>query len=189
MQRRHTHHEQLPPPSLLTMQMLKWFLFVPLCVSCGYAFMFSSLRDPVKEAQGKVPCGGHFRIRHSLPEHAHGWLGSKWLWLVFVVLLYAILKFRGDSEKRKERGPPGLRGCSLRPTTKKNQNAAPHRDYALNTLTQLEVDLVKFVSKVRNLKVTMATGSSSLRFPNLEFPADPHNNVTIYEIWGEENYE
>lgn len=89
----------------------------------------------------------------------------------------------------QERGLPGLRGCSLRQTAKKNQNASPHRDYALNTLNQLEVDLVKFVSKVRNLKVTMTTGNSSLKFQNLEIPEDPQNNVTIYEIWGEETYE
>lgn len=101
-----THHEQLQPPTPLTMWTLKWFLFLPLCVSCGCAFMFSSLRDPVKEPQGKVPCGGHFRIRHSLPEHAPGWLGSKWLWLFFVVLLYGILKFRGENEKRKVRTAP-----------------------------------------------------------------------------------
>lgn len=63
--------------------------------------MFSSLREKGKEPQGKVPCGGHFRIRQNLPEHAQGWLGSKWLWLSFVIVLYVILKFRGDSEKNK----------------------------------------------------------------------------------------
>lgn len=108
---RQTHHEQLPPPPLLTMRTLRWFLFLPLCLSCGSAFMFSSLRDKAKEPQGKVPCGGHFRIRQNLPEHTQGWLGSKWLWLIFVVLLYVILKFRGDSEKNKVRK---LRGASLR---------------------------------------------------------------------------
>lgn len=65
--------------------------------------MFSSLRDKAKEPPGKVPCGGHFRIRQNLPEHAQGWLGSKWLWLFFVIVLYVILKFRGDSEKNKVR--------------------------------------------------------------------------------------
>ena len=103
---RPTHHEPLCPPSLLTMRTLKWFLFFPLCLSCGYAFMFSSLRDKAREPQGKVPCGGHFRIRQNLPEHAQGWLGSKWLWLFFVVVLYMMLKFRGDSEKDKVRMAP-----------------------------------------------------------------------------------
>jgi hypothetical protein len=65
--------------------------------------MFSSLREKAKEPQGKVPCGGHFRIRQNLPEHAQGWLGSKWLWLLFVIVLYMMLKFRGDSERNKVR--------------------------------------------------------------------------------------
>lgn len=85
------------------MRTLKWLLFLPLCLSWGDAFMFSSLREPVKEPPGKVPCGGHFRIRQSSPEHAQGWLASKWLWLFFVVMLYMILKFRGGSEKSKVR--------------------------------------------------------------------------------------
>ncbi|XP_012501293.1 PREDICTED: protein FAM209A-like [Propithecus coquereli] len=168
------------------MRTLKWFLFLPLCFSCGYAFMFSSLRDEANEPQGKVPCGGHFRIRQNLPEHAQGWLGSKWLWLFFVFVLYVILKFRGESEKNKEQNPPALRGCSLRSPLKRNQNASPSKDYAFNTLTQLEMDLVKFVSKVRNLKVAMATGSN-LKLPSSEVPTVPHNNITIYEIWGEED--
>ncbi|XP_037377647.1 protein FAM209-like [Talpa occidentalis] len=167
---------------------LKWFLFLPLCLSCGCAFMFSSLRDKAQDPQGKVPCGGHFRIRQNLPEHAQGWLGSKWLWLFFIVVLYVILKFRGDSEKTKEQTLPGLRGCTFRSPIKKNQNASPSKDYAFNTLTQLEMDLVKFVSKVRNLKVAMAAGGN-LKLPHQEGPTDPHNNITIYEIWGEEDSE
>lgn len=50
------------------------------------------------------------------------------------------------------------------------------------------MELVKFVSKVRNLKVSMATSSNSrLQIPDI--PMDPYNNVTIYEIWGEEESE
>ncbi|XP_062060383.1 protein FAM209-like [Lepus europaeus] len=167
------------------MRTLKWILFLPLCLSCGCAFMFSSLREKAKDPQGKVPCGGHFRIRQNLPEHAQGWLGSKWLWLLFVVVLYVILKFRGDSEKNKEQNP-SLRGCTFRSPMRRNQNTSPNKDYAFNTLTQLEMDLVKFVSKVRNLKVAMAT-SNNLKLQSLEAPADPQNNITIYEIWGEED--
>lgn len=97
-----THHEQLPPPPLLAMRTLTWFLFLPLCLSCGYAFMFSSVRGNIKEPQGQAPCGGHFRIRQNLPEQAQGWLASKWLWLLFVLILYAVLKFRGGyGEKSK----------------------------------------------------------------------------------------
>ncbi|XP_019492881.1 PREDICTED: protein FAM209A-like [Hipposideros armiger] len=170
------------------MRTLKWFLFLALCLSCGYALMFSSLRDKGKDPQGNMPCGGHFRSRQNLPEHTQGWLGSKWLWLFFVFALYMLLKFRGDSEKSKQNPPPGLRSCSFRPPLKKNQSASPNKDYALNTLTQLEMDLVKFMSKVRNLKVSMTTGSK-LRPQHVEIPADPQNSITIYEIWGEEEYE
>ncbi|XP_066243532.1 protein FAM209A [Saccopteryx leptura] len=164
------------------MPTLKWFLLLTLCLPCSYAFMFSFVKEKVKEPQGKAPCEGHFRIRQNLSKHTQGWLSSKWLWLFFVVVLYMILKFRGGSEKSKERNPPGFRGCSVCIPPKKT--APPSKDYALNTLTQLEMDLVKFVSKVRNLKVAVAAGSN-LRVPNLEMPVNPHNNVTIYEIWGE----
>ncbi|XP_020760796.2 protein FAM209 [Odocoileus virginianus] len=177
------HCKPHPAASLLTMQSLKWCLFLPLCLSCGYAFMFSSLRDKPKETQGKVPCGGHFRIRQNLPEHTQSWLGSKWLWLIFIVVLYVILKFRGDSEKNKVQTPPTLRGCTFRPPGRKN--ASLNKDYAFSTLTQLEMDLVKFVPRVHNLKLTIATGGH-FRLQNLG-GADPHRNVTIYEIWGEED--
>ncbi|XP_038307466.1 protein FAM209A-like [Canis lupus familiaris] len=82
------------------MRTLTWLLLLPVCLSCGYAFMFSPLRDKAKEP-GEGALRRHFRIRQNLPEHAQGWLGSKWLWLFFVVVLYVILKFRGDSEKSK----------------------------------------------------------------------------------------
>ncbi|XP_076969459.1 protein FAM209-like [Tamandua tetradactyla] len=170
------------------MQTLKWFFFLPLCLSCGSVFMFSPLSDKAKEPQGTVPCAGHFRIRQNLPEHTQGWLGSKWLWLFFVVVLFVVLKFQGGSEKSKDLASTGLRRCSFRTPLKKNQNASPNKDYAFNTLTQLEMDLVKFVSKVRNLKAAMAAGSN-LKLQSAEVPAEPHNNVTIYEIWGEDDSE
>ncbi|XP_016069696.1 PREDICTED: protein FAM209A-like [Miniopterus natalensis] len=170
------------------MRTLRWALFLPVCLSCGCAFMFSSLREPVKEPQGKVPCGGHFRIRQSLPEHAQSWLVSKWLWFLFVVMLYMVLKFRGESAKSKEKSPPGLRGSSVRAPLKKNQCVSPSKEYAFNTLSQLEMDLVQFVSKVRDLKVAVAAGSNH-KAQAVEVPSDPQNNVTIYEIWGDEECE
>ena len=48
------------------------------------------------------------------------------------------------------------------------------------------MDLVKFVSRVRNLKVSMAT-SSHFRLQNLG-NVDPHHNITIYEIWGKDDF-
>ncbi|KAL0594653.1 Protein FAM209A [Plecturocebus cupreus] len=181
-----THHEQLPSPSLLTMWTLKWFLVLLLCLTSSYAFMFSSLSKKTTKPQGKVPYEGHFRIRQNPPEHTQGWLGNKWLWLLFVVVPYVILKCRGDSGKKKEQSPSGLRGCQFHTPVKKNQNASPNKDCAFNTLNQLEVELVKFVSKVRNLRVAMAAScGSNLKLRRSERPTDPYNNVTIYEIWGE----
>ncbi|XP_031228759.1 protein FAM209A-like [Mastomys coucha] len=168
------------------MRVLRWFLFLPLCISCACAFMFSPLREKTKESPGKVPCGGHFRIRQNLPENAQGWLGNKWLWLFVIIMIYVVLKFRGDGEKNKEQSTSFR--CQFRSPPKKAQSVSPSNDFTFNTLTQLEMELVKFVSKVRNLKVSMATHSNSrLQIPNI--PTDPQNNVTIYEIWGEEESE
>ena len=55
-----------------------------------------------------------------------------------------------------------------------------------DTLTLLEMDLVKFMSRVHNLKLTMATGGN-LNPPNVEGPADAHSNITVYELWGNED--
>ena len=56
------------------------------------------------------------------------------------------------------------------------------------TLTQLEMDLVKFVSRVQNLKLATAT-CSNLNPPHVEVPADAHNNITLYELWCDEDSE
>ncbi|XP_031999238.1 protein FAM209B [Hylobates moloch] len=166
---------------------LKWSLVLLLCLTCSCASMFSSLREKTSEPQGKVPCGGHFRIRQNLPECAQGWLGSKWLWLLFVVVLFVILKYQRDSEKNKEQSPPGLRGFPFRTPLKKNQNASLYKDCVFNTLNELEVELVKSVSKVRNLKGAMATGSgSNLKLRRSEMPADTYH-VTVYDLRGEDS--
>ncbi|PNI27021.1 FAM209B isoform 1 [Pan troglodytes] len=166
---------------------LKSSLVLLLCLTCSYAFMFSSLRQKTSEPQGKVPCGEHFRIRQNLPEHTQGWLGSKWLWLLFAVVPFVILKRQRDSEKNKEQSPPGLRGFPFRTPLKKNQNASLYKDCVFNTLNELEVELLKFVSEVWHLKGAMATGSgSNLKLRRPEMPADPYH-VTICKIWGEES--
>ncbi|XP_025254134.1 protein FAM209A-like [Theropithecus gelada] len=181
-----THHEHLPSPSLLTMWTLKWFLVLLLCFTCSYASMFSSRREKTSEPQGKVPYGGHFRIRQNQPEHAQGWLGSKWLWLLFVVVLFVILKFQRDNEKNKKQSP-GLRGGQFHSLLKKKQNASLNKDCTFNILHELEVELVRFVSKVRSLKGAMATGNvSNLKLRRSETPTDPYR-VTIYDIQGEES--
>ena len=49
----------------------------------------------------------------------------------------------------------------------------PNKDYMFGTLTRLERDLVNFVSRVQNLKLTAVTGGNR-KCPNLEIPADAH---------------
>ena len=56
----------------------------------------------------------------------------------------------------------------------------------VNTLTLLEIDLVKCVFSVWNLKLNMATGGH-LNPLNVEAPEDVPNNFTVYELWGDED--
>lgn len=83
------------------MRTLTRFLCLLLCLTCAYALMFPSLRDKVSGPQGKVSCGEHLRMKQNVPEHAQGWLGSKWLWLFVVAVMYVIFKLPGVSEKSK----------------------------------------------------------------------------------------
>ncbi|KAB0372479.1 hypothetical protein FD755_016271, partial [Muntiacus reevesi] len=132
-----------------------WFFFWPTCVSFLSAYVFYVLRDEAIELPGKVPCGRHFRIWQNQPEHAPGWLGSN-----------------------KVRTPCACRGCLLGSTGKKKKKASSNKNCVFSTLTQLERDLVNFVSRVWNLKLTAAT-CCNCRRPNLEVPADAHNNYNI----------
>ena len=52
-----------------------------------------------------------------------------------------------------------------------------------DTLILPEMDLVKFVSRVRNLKLPIGGNLNPL---NVEVPSDAQNKVTIYELWGNE---
>ncbi|KAB0339918.1 hypothetical protein FD754_023547, partial [Muntiacus muntjak] len=60
----------------------------------------------------------------------------------------------------------------------------PQKKTMLDTLILLEMDLVKFVSRVQNLKLPTGGNLSPL---NVEVPADAQNNITIYELWGNED--
>ena len=64
------------------------------------------------------------------------------------------------------------------------EKASPNRDHMFQTLTLLVMDLVKFVSRMWNLKLTMANGSF-LNPSNVDVPVDAHN-ITVYELWGNE---
>ncbi|KAI4536896.1 hypothetical protein MG293_013099 [Ovis ammon polii] len=96
--------------------------------------------------------------------------------------------FPGDSDESTVETLPALGGSSLGSSGKKKKKASPNKDYMFDTLNQLETDLVKFVSRARNLKLAMATGSK-LSLPSFEVPADKHNNITLYELWGDEDFD
>lgn len=85
----------------------------------------------------------------------------------------------------QEQLPPSIQTCSLR-SSRKAGSPSSQNDYAFNTLTQLEMDLIKFMSKVRNLKLVMATGKH-LKHHGPERLLDPNDSITIYEVWGEED--
>ncbi|DAA21319.1 TPA: hypothetical protein BOS_15852 [Bos taurus] len=173
--------------SLLTMQSVMGLFFWSMCVSSFCAFVFYCLRDDTIELPGKVPCRRHFQIQQNLPEHDRGWLGSKLHWLFLLAVLFMIQKFPGDSDETTVQTLPALRGSSLGSSGKKNKKASPNKDYTVDTLDQLEMDLGKLVSRARNLKLTMATGSN-FSLPSFEVPADT-NNITIYELWGNEDVD
>ena len=67
---------------------------------------------------------------------------------------------------------------------RKRKKASPEKDYMFDTLILLEMDLVKCVSRVWNLK--LLTGPN-LNSANVEVPADAQNNITVYELWGNED--
>ncbi|XP_060252502.1 protein FAM209-like [Ovis aries] len=164
------------------------FIFWSACVSSFCAFVFYCLRDDTTELPGKVPCRRHFQSQQNLPEHDRGWLGSKLHWLFLLVVLFVIQMFPGDSDESTVETLPALGGSSLGSSGKKKKKASPNKDYMFDTLNQLETDLVKFVSRARNLKLAMATGSK-LSLPSFEVPADKHNNITLYELWGDEDFD
>ena len=96
-----------------------------------------------------------------------------------------ILKFLGDSDNSKVCTICARWAvCSFSSSGKRKEKTSPDKDYMFGTLTQLERDLVNFVSKVHNLKLTAAT-TGNHKCPYIEVPADRHNNITIYEVWGD----
>ena len=69
---------------------------------------------------------------------------------------------------------------------KKKKEVFPNKDCTFDTLTLLEMDLLKFVSRVWNLKLAMATGGN-LNPPNVKVPADPPDNISVHELWANED--
>ncbi|KAB0338154.1 hypothetical protein FD755_025329 [Muntiacus reevesi] len=150
---------------------IKWFLCFSMAVTYVYALMFTSLREKAKGS-----------------EHAQDWLKIVLLGLLFIVLMYVTVELTGESGESNVQAPPARQGGSFGSPGQKNKKTSPDKDYMFTTLTQLEMDLVKFVSRVRNLKLPTAT-CSNLNPPNVEVPADTHNNITLYELWCDEDSE
>ena len=88
-----------------------------------------------------------------------------------------ILKFLGDSDNSKVCTICARWAvCSFSSSGKRKEKTSPDKDYMFGTLTQLERDLVKFVSRVQNLKLATVTGDNR-KCSNLEVPADAYNNI------------
>ena len=62
---------------------------------------------------------------------------------------------------------------------RKIKKSSAEKDYMFDTLTLLEMDLVKFMSRVRNLKLPSGANLNPL---NVEVPADTQNNIKLYEL-------
>ncbi|KAB0372188.1 hypothetical protein FD755_015980 [Muntiacus reevesi] len=155
---------------------LKWFLCLSTGVTCVYALIFTSLREKTEEElQGKVFCRGHFLIWQNLSEHAQNRLEITLLCLFFVVLIYVTVKLAGESGETVHLAL--LEGKRKRLSLKKTN--------MFHTLTLLEMDLVKFMSRLQNLKLDVAT-SSNFNPHNVQVPADTQSNITDYELWGDE---
>ena len=78
------------------------------------------------------------------------------LWLFFIVLMYVTVKLAGESGESKCTLLLPVRAIhwALR---RRKEKSSSEEDYVFHTSTLLEMDLVKFVSSLRNLKLTMST--------------------------------
>ena len=176
-------------PSRLTMWSVKWFLCFSIAVTCVYAMeLFTSLREKAEELQEKMLCGGHCLVQQNEPEDAEDWLTTMLLGLFFIALMYVAMKLTGESGECNEQTPPACEGGSFGSLGQIKEMASSDKDYMFATLTQLEMDLGDFVSKVQNLRLAIES-CSNLNPPDDEVPADAHNNITLYELWCEEDSE
>ena len=92
------------------------------------------------------------------------------------------MKLAGEHGQSNVQTPPARPGSSLGSPGKKKGKPSSNKDYMFDTFL-LKMDLVKFVSSVQNLKLAMAT-DGNFNPPNVEVPADAHNNITVYELSG-----
>ncbi|DAA13006.1 TPA: hypothetical protein BOS_25692 [Bos taurus] len=150
---------------------LKSFLCLSIVVSCVYALMFTSLTEKVKEIQWKVLCRGHFLIQQNLQEQAQDWLEITLLWLFFIVLMYVTVKLAGENGESRVQTSHALQGRSFGFLGNKKVKTSSKEVYMFHTLTLLEMDLVKFVCRVQNLKLATST-SGNINPLNVKVPAD-----------------
>ena len=85
--------------------------------------------------------------------------------------MYVTVKLAGESGKSKMQTPAACQGRSFGSLRRKKEKSSSEEDYMFRTLILLEMYLVKFVSSVRNLKLTTST-SGNLNPLNVEVPAD-----------------
>lgn len=148
--------------SQLTMRSVIWLFFWPTFISFVFAYVFYVLRDEAEELPRMVPSGRHFRVRQNQPEYAPGWFGSKWHWLLIFLMFLVILKFPGGDDESNAGTPPGRQGCSSGSPGRKKIRASPYKDSMCGALTQSETSLMNLMSRVKNMKLTAATGDQCL---------------------------
>ena len=96
------------------------------------------------------------------------------------------MRLAGESGGSSVQTPLARQAGSFGFQGKKKKEVFPNKDCTFDTLTLLEMDLLKFVSRVWNLKLAMATGGN-LNPPNVKVPADPPDNISVHELWANED--
>ena len=100
--------------------------------------------------------------------------------------MYLTVRLAGESDESSVQTPLARQAGSFGFQGKKKKEASPNKGCMFDTLTLLEMDLVKFASRVWNLKLAMATGDN-LNPPNVKVPAYAPDNIPVYELWGNED--
>ena len=135
-------------PGAISSQLTIWSLKSFLCFHLCLGLMFTSLGNKAKEIQGKMLCRGHFLIWKNLQEHVQDWLEITLLWLFFIVLRYMTVKLAGESGDSKLQTPAALQARSFGSLGKQKEKTSSEEDYIFHMLTLLEMDLLKFVSRL-----------------------------------------
>ena len=71
--------------------------------------------------------------------------------------MYLTVRLAGESDESSVQTPLARQAGSFGFQGKKKKEASPNKGCMFDTLTLLEMDLVKFVSSLRNLKLTTST--------------------------------